>query len=48
MYGTSNEESAQTADFNAECIRKPGDRRKIREFLVLVANQVLASEGKER
>jgi hypothetical protein len=40
--------AAQPAGFDAECIRKPGDRRKIKEFLVLVANQVLASQGKER
>jgi len=47
-YGTSNRGSAQTARLNAKWIRKPGDKRKIREFPVLAANQDLASQDKER
>jgi hypothetical protein len=49
LHGRAYVESrpAQTARLDAKCIRKPGDRRKIRELLVLIANQDLASQGKE-
>ncbi len=40
--------SAQPGRSNAKCALKRGDRCKIREFSVLVENQGLASQGKER